>query len=136
MAYMTIVITGGSGFIGSELSKRLVALHHTVLVVDIKPPKFTHETLFFISCDTTDQPLPYGILEKTDSIINLVGKGIFSRWTLKRKHDIERSRIESTRHIVESIATASIKPMSFISASALGYYGDTGDSVVDEQSLT
>lgn len=132
---MTIVITGGSGFIGSQLSKRLVGMGHTVIIVDIVPPSFTHEHLFFINCDITEQPLPYGIPEKTDAIINLVGKSIFGKWTPKVKEEILRSRIRSTKHIVESIASATTKPSSFICASAIGFYGDTGDSIADEQSF-
>jgi uncharacterized protein (TIGR01777 family) len=132
---MTIVITGGSGFIGTQLSKRLVAIGHTVVIVDIIPPNFTHENLFFISCDISVNPLPYGILEKTDAVINLVGRSIFGKWTPKVKEEIEQSRIKSTAHIVEGIASASSKPTSFICASAIGFYGDTKESVADEQSL-
>ncbi len=130
---MTIVITGGSGFIGSQLSKRLVGMGHTVIVVDIVPPSFTHEHLFFINCDITEQALPYGIPEKTDAIINLAGRSVFGKWTPKVKGEILRSRIQSTKHIVESIASATTKPSAFICASAIGFYGDTGDTTADEQ---
>ena len=130
---MTIVITGGSGFIGSQLSKRLLGLGHTVVVVDILPPSFTHEQLFFIHCDITASPLPYGVLEKTDAVINLVGRSIFGTWTPKVKQQILESRIKSTKHIVEGIVAATSKPSCFICASAIGFYGDTGQEVIDEQ---
>lgn len=130
---MTIVITGGSGFIGSQLSRRLLALGHTVVVVDMVPPSFTHEQLFFISCDITGSALPYGILEKADAVINLAGKSIFGKWTPKLKQQIQESRIKSTKHIVEGIIAATSKPSCFICASAVGFYGDTGSEVVDEQ---
>ncbi len=131
---MNIVITGGSGFIGTQLSKKLVSLGNTVVVVDIVPPKFTHEQLFFIKCDITNSPLPYGVLEKVDAVINLAGKSIFGKWTPSLKEDIERSRIESTRHIIEGIKSSTNKPSCFICASAVGFYGDTKDAVADEQS--
>jgi uncharacterized protein (TIGR01777 family) len=131
---MNIVITGGSGFIGTQLSKKLVSLGNTVVVVDIVPPKFTHEQLFFIKCDITTSPLPYGVLEKVDAIINLAGKSIFGKWTPALKEEIENSRIESTRHIIEGIKSSKNKPSCFICASAIGFYGDTKDTVADEQS--
>lgn len=130
---MVIVIAGGSGFIGTQLSKKLIDLGHTVVVVDIITPSFVNKELFFINCDITKQPLPYNILEKTDAVINLVGKPINSKWTQKSKIEIAESRINSTKHIVESIASTSIKPSCLICASAIGYYGDTGDTAVDEK---
>lgn len=132
---MTIVITGGAGFIGTGLSKRLVDSGHTVIVVDLLPPSFTHEQLFFIKSDITAGPLPYGILEKADAVINLVGKSIFGKWTEESKKEIKSSRVNSTLHIVESIAAASNKPACFICASAIGFYGNTGSEMVDESSI-
>lgn len=131
---MTIVITGGSGFIGTGLTKRLLAAGRTVVIVDINPPAFTHEKLFFINCDITTGPLPYAILEKADAVINLVGRSIFGKWNDKVKKEISQSRIDSTEHIISSIKNSSNKPSCFICASAIGYYGDTGNVVVDEQS--
>jgi len=132
---MTIVITGGSGFIGSQLSKRLLGLGHTIVIVDLLAPSFTHEQLFFIQCDITQAPLPYGVLEKSDAVINLVGKTIFGKWTSKTKEQIRESRVKSTKHIVEGIIASTNKPSCFICASAIGFYGDTGEDTVDEQGL-
>ncbi|MCC7160526.1 TIGR01777 family oxidoreductase [Candidatus Nomurabacteria bacterium] len=129
---MIIVIAGGSGFIGTQLSKKLIDLGHTVVIVDIYPPSFSNKELFFINCDITKQSLPYNILEKTDAVINLVGKPINSKWTEKNKTEIKNSRVNSTRHIVESIISTSIKPSCFICASAIGYYGDTNGHIADE----
>lgn len=131
---MNIVITGGSGFIGTQLSKKLVNTGHTVIVVDIVPPRFTHEQLFFIKADITSGPLPYGVLEKVDAVINLAGKSISGKWTKELKEEIEKSRIESTKHIIEGIKNSTNKPSCFICASAIGFYGDTGGETVDEQS--
>lgn len=131
---MTIVLTGGSGFIGTELAKALLAAQHTVIIVDIKAPSFTHEKLFFIQCNLSTQALPYNVLDRTDAVINLVGSPIIKKWTPEIKKEIYDSRIESSKRIVESIANASIRPTVCITASAIGYYGDTGDGSVDEQS--
>jgi uncharacterized protein (TIGR01777 family) len=131
---MTIVITGGSGFIGSQISKRLLSEGKTVIIIDIIAPSFTHKDLFFIYCDITSGPLPYNILDKTDAVINLAGKSIFGKWTEETKNQIRKSCIDSTRHIVESIIASENKPSCFICASATGFYGDTGEEIFDEQS--
>ncbi len=129
---MTIVIAGGSGYIGTLLSQKLLSLGNRVVVVDIKAPNITHSELFFIQCDITNNPLPYDVLEKTDAIINLAGRTISTKWNKKTKEEIRLSRIESTRHIIETIKNTKNKPSCFVSASAIGFYGDTGDEECDE----
>jgi uncharacterized protein (TIGR01777 family) len=130
---MTIVVTGGSGFIGTALTKALLDKGHTVIVVDIKAPLFTHEHLFYIQCDLSSQALPYNVLERTDAVVHLAGKPITQKkWNDTVKEEIRASRIESTKRVVESIKETSSKPTVFICASAIGYYGDTGETPVDE----
>jgi uncharacterized protein (TIGR01777 family) len=129
---MTIVIAGGSGYIGTLLSQKLLSLGNRVVVVDIKAPRITHSELFFIQCDITTNPLPYDVLEKTDAVINLAGRPIATKWTEKSKKDIATSRTESTRHIIETIKNTKNKPSCFVCASAVGYYGDTGEDECDE----
>ncbi len=131
---MTIVLTGGSGFIGTTLSKRLLAQGHTVVVIALTPPSFTHQNLFFIQSDVATQPLPYNVLEHTDAIINLIGAPINVKWTDQNKKAIHDSRIKSTASIVAAIAAAKSRPTVFISASASGFYGNTGEVITDEQS--
>lgn len=131
---MTIVVTGGSGFIGTTVSKRLLAQGHTVVVIALTPPSFTHQNLFFIQSDVATQPLPYNVLEHTDAIINLVGFPINKKWTEENKKAIRNSRIKSTASIVEAIAHAKSRPSVFICASATGFYGNTGEVIADEQS--
>jgi uncharacterized protein (TIGR01777 family) len=131
---MTIVLAGGSGFIGTALSKRLLGRGHTVVVVSKSAPSFTHQNLFFIQCDLTKQPLPYNVLEHTDAVINLVGFPITKKWTDENKKIIKDSRVKSTESIVTAIAGAKNRPQVFICASATGFYGDTGQDISDEQS--
>lgn len=131
---MTIVVAGGSGFIGTALSKRLLGQGHTVVVIATSAPRFTHQNLFFIQCDVAHQPLPYNVLEHTDAVINLAGFPINKKWTEEHKKIIKESRIKSTESIVSAIATAKSRPQVFICASATGFYGDTGETIMDEQS--
>lgn len=130
---MTIVITGGSGYIGTALTKRLLSLNHRVVVIDTHAPVVIHSNLFFISCDITAAPLPYGVLEQTDAIINLAGYPIATKWTKEVMDKIRSSRVESTKHIIETIRNTQNKPSCFICASAVGYYGDTGEVQCDEK---
>ncbi len=132
MVYMTIVIAGGSGYIGSLLSQRLLSLGHRVVVIDIKSPSIIHPELFFIRCDISTSPLPYDVLEQTDAVINLAGVNIATKWTPNSMKAIYSSRIESTKHIIETIKNTKNKPLCFICASAIGYYGDTKDDICDE----
>ncbi len=132
---MTIVVAGGSGFIGTTLSKRLLAQGHTVVVIALTAPSFTHQNLFFIQSDVSTQSLPYNVLEHTDAIINLVGFPINKKWTDETKKKIRDSRINSTASIVAAIALAKSRPSVFICASATGFYGNTGEAVADEQTL-
>lgn len=130
---MTIVVTGGSGFIGTTLSKELLSKGHTVVVVGTTPPSFTHERLYFINCDLAVSPLPYNILERTDAVIHLVGRTIFRKWNKKVKEEIYTSRVESTKRIVESIKASVNRPPVFICASHIAIYGNSGNDPVDEQ---
>lgn len=133
MTFMTIVLAGGSGFIGTSLTKALIAKGYTVIVIDIRSPRFTDKNLFFIQCDLSMQALPYNVLEKTDAVINLTGAPISQKWTSSYKNIIKESRIRSTQTLVEALVVAQSRPTTFINASAIGYYGDTGELVVDEQ---
>lgn len=130
---MTIVVAGGSGFIGTMLTRRLLGQGHTVVVIATSAPRFTHKELFFIQCDLAHQPLPYNILEHADAVINLAGAPINKKWTPEYKKTIRDSRVKSTETIIESIAHAKSRPSVLICASAIGFYGDTNSEIVDEQ---
>jgi uncharacterized protein len=129
---MTIVVTGGSGMIGTELVQVLLSKGHTVIVIDTRGPTLTHERLFFIPCDLSSTTLPFNVLERTDAVINLVGAPINKRWNPEVKKQIIESRTQSVQHIVESIGKTSSRPSIFISASAVGFYGETGEVGADE----
>lgn len=131
---MTIVITGGSGFIGTELTKALLEKEHTIIVIDKRGPTLTHQNLFFIPCDLEKNTLPFNVLERTDAIIHLAGRKVSGKLTDKVKQQIRDSRVQPTKHIIESLKQTINKPLIFISASAVGFYDDTGDKIVDEKS--
>jgi uncharacterized protein (TIGR01777 family) len=132
---MKILITGGTGFIGQTLCPTLLAAGHTLTVLSRSPDKVL--TLF----DKRVTPLnTLQALEDSDhfdAIINLAGAPIVGgRWTNKRKQILIHSRIDITQELVKFIARSKTKPNVFLSGSAIGFYGDQGDNIVDEFSLS
>ncbi len=128
-----ILITGGTGFIGSALTKRLLVQHYEVTVLS-RHPEATEK----LGLDGVDILSSLSELTPEDSfnvVINLAGAPIFDvRWTEVRKQLIRKSRINLTEQLVACMARMTIKPELLISGSAIGYYGDQGDCVLTEQS--
>jgi uncharacterized protein (TIGR01777 family) len=69
-----------------------------------------------------------------DAIVNLAGEPIFGLWTAEKRRQIRESRVAGTQRIVEAIEAMVERPRVLINASAIGYYGDTGETLVDESS--
>jgi len=130
---MNILITGGTGFIGGALVKSLIEQGHAVTVLSRSPEKVAK------TCGAGINALgSLAQLKAEDSyqiIINLAGAPIVdARWSEARKQLIRASRIDLTEHLITCIARMTVKPDLLISGSAIGYYGDQGDTVLTEQS--
>lgn len=128
---MKVIVTGGSGFIGYHLIAALLERGHSVSVLDHHPPQ---HNVGFIRTHLGGQPLPMELFTGVDAIIHLAGRTVFARWNQKVKKEIYDSRILSARSLVSSIAGLDRKPKVFVSASAVGYYGDGGEEELDESS--
>ncbi len=131
---MNIFITGGTGFIGSALTKRLIEQGHEVTVLSRSPEKVAQ------LCGASVKALgSLSQLKAEDNyqiIINLAGAPIVdARWSEARKQLIRESRIGLTEQLLSCIARMNIKPELLISGSAIGYYGDQGDTMLSEQSI-
>ena len=130
---MNILITGGTGFIGSALAKSLIKQGHAVTVLNRSPDKIAK------ICGSGVKALgSLAQLNAEDSyqvIINLAGAPIVdARWSEARKQLIRESRIGLTKQLIVCIARMAVKPELLISGSAIGYYGEQGDTVLNEQS--
>ena len=129
-----IFITGGTGFIGSHLREILLRQGHYLTIVTRSPENYEEENA------ENQKFVPWSadlskIFEETDVIINLAGENLFGkRWTKEVKDKIYNSRVNTTRKIVNSIKKCQNRPSLLISASALGYYGPSGDKLLDENS--
>lgn len=127
----TIVVSGATGMIGTALVSRLRANGHTVR-------RLVRSSAAAQAGDVVWDPargiLPTSAVEGAYAVVHLAGAPIAERWTAKHKEDIRTSRVLGTALIARTIAAAVNKPAVMLSGSAIGYYGDRGDQVVDETS--
>lgn len=128
---MRIAITGSSGFIGSSLAAFLSDCEQEVFRLVRRPAQSAHE----ISWDPESGVLDQGRMEGLDAVVHLAGENIATgRWTTAKKKRIRESRVGGTRFLCESLGHLSRRPRVLVSASAIGYYGDQGDALLDEES--
>ncbi len=128
---MNILITGGTGFLGLALSKRLLAKgHHLTLLT--RRPDYAKQNLSGAIETISDIAT---LNNHYSVVINLAGEPIINqRWTQKRKALIRSSRIGLTQQLLAQLKLLPDKPDLLISGSAIGYYGDQGDRELTEAS--
>ena len=122
-----IAITGASGLIGTSLVGHLKSEGHTVQRLVRRKAGAPDE----ISWDPQAGTVDLAALEGVNAVIHLAGAGVGDkRWTSKYRAEILNSRLLGTTTIAKAVAE--VKPQTFISASAIGYYGETGNRAVVE----
>ena len=128
---MRIVISGASGLVGRWLVPDLEANGHQI--VRLVRGAIQPGTAGAARWDPMRGELDPGVLSGADAVVNLNGRSIAdSRWTARVKEELRSSRIRSTETLGRAIAGATAPPPLLISASAVGYYGDRGDEILDE----
>jgi uncharacterized protein (TIGR01777 family) len=121
---MKIGIIGATGYIGSHLSSAVLASGHEVVGFSRSArPGFRR-----FSQDAVPD------FSGLDAVVNLAGEPILGLWTRQKKEKILRSRVETTQRVMEGLAQLPDGPRILINASAIGYYGDTGENCVSENS--
>jgi len=123
---MRIGITGASGFLGQQLTQSLREAGHEVLRIGRGA---TNDIPWNPDAGTIDSAKCGGI----DAFIHLAGASVGAKWTPEQKRAIHDSRVNGTALIARTVAALSPKPRVLICASAIGFYGDAGDAVCDEQ---
>lgn len=126
---MKLVITGSSGLIGSALVREAEKNKIEVVKLVRRTPKDKNE----VQWDPNRAILDLEAIEKSTAIVHLAGAGVGDRrWTKKYKKEILISRVKTTETLANAIVNLRNPPSVFVSGSAMGYYGDTGDVAVDE----
>lgn len=128
---MNILISGGTGFIGSELRSFFLKKGHYFTVVTRSPEKYKSETAKNQQFIDWDDNLVSAV-EKADVVINLAGENLFKIWTDEVKKRLRKSRLEITSKLVDAIKKAEQPPELMISSSGISYYGDRGNDILDE----
>ena len=131
MNSLRILISGASGPVGAALVPFLKTQGHTVTRLVRTSARGQDQILW-----DPARPLSPDSVSGFDAVIHLAGESIVGRWTGGKKQRILDSRTQGTSHLAEAAAKAAQRPRVFISASAVGYYGDRGDEILTESSAT
>ncbi len=129
---MKVAITGAGGFVGNYLTDFFTGRGDEVTGIGrSRPANIADDSLFtWIQADTTQKGGWQDEIDAADVVVNLAGKNIFGRWTEKIKQEILESRVRTTENVVEGYSGN--RPAVLLSTSAVGYYGDGGDELLDE----
>lgn len=131
---MKLVITGATGFIGPTLVHHYNRTGYQVSILTRSMMTTKTKTVSYVNWD----PSVPGDWEKeidgADVVINLAGESVAQKWNDQVKESILKSRVQSTRALVQAIEKAAHKPKVFVNASAVGYYGDRDGDDLDENS--
>jgi uncharacterized protein len=129
-----VLVTGASGFIGSALCDALLARGDTVIGLSRDPQRArgTNPSVIWHAWEPTLERPPTDAFENVDAVVNLEGEKINQRWTEDAKRRIIESRRTGTHNLVAAIAALESKPRVLVNQSAIGFYGDRGEAIVDE----
>jgi hypothetical protein len=126
---MKIVVTGSSGLIGTALVRALRADGHEVRRLVRHDPRAADESYW----DPAQHEIDPGALDGIEAVIHLAGVGVADkRWSDAHKQAVMASRVQGTTLIAEAVAKHSEQIKVLVSASAVGWYGERGDTVLDE----
>lgn len=129
----TVLITGGTGLVGTMLSQILTDQGYTVTHLSRNPTQNTYKTFYW---NVKKNEIDEEAIKTADAIVHLAGAGVADkRWSKKWKEEIYKSRIDSTKLLLKNVESLRPDLTYFLSASAIGYYGwDSGSELVDETS--
>ena len=134
---MNILVTGGTGFIGAQLVTKLLVDGHNVFVATRDPEaakaRFSEQVSFFEWSSHEDLP-KIATDTEVDCVVHLAGETVTGRWNEKKRAKIRDTRVIGTKNLLSALEALQTPPKIFISASAIGFYGDRGDEELTEHS--
>jgi len=126
---MRVLISGASGLVGSEVARQLNTAGHEPIKLMRRPISGPDE----VEWNPAAGVIPADLMDNIDAVVNMAGATTGKiPWTKNYKQEIVASRIDSTRTLVKAMAAAKNPPKVFVSGSASGFYGDSGDKVLAE----
>lgn len=129
----TVLITGGTGFIGRNLIPLLQKDNYKIIVISRTPSKY-EDDFFFKHVELVKD---FSQVQHADIVINLAGANLSAkRWSSQYKQEIVNSRLDITNNLIDWISHQQTKPHTLISGSAIGYYGARGNETLDEKSTS
>ncbi|MDE0042937.1 MAG: TIGR01777 family oxidoreductase [Candidatus Poribacteria bacterium] len=133
----TLLVTGASGFVGKTLCSSAAENGHGVVALS-RTPDTTSALLHHVKRVEVWRPdtelIPSSALSDIGAVVHLAGETIGERWNPDKKQRIRESRVNSTIRLVESLSKIETKPEVLVCASAIGFYGDSGDEEFTEDS--
>ena len=132
---MRILVSGGTGLVGTRLVPALGQAGYDVEVLSRDPGRARDglpDEVDVTAWDGRARP-PAASLEAADAVVHLAGEPVVGRWTAAKRTAIRDSRVLGTRALVDGLLAAKRPPKVLLSASAVGYYGDRGPAVLDEE---
>ena len=124
-----ILITGGTGFVGSALTKKLTTMGNEVYILTRNHTHTNEKNVQYVEWMNGHQPE----LPSIDAVINLAGESINGRWTDEKKKAILNSRLKVTDNLLQLVEKMVTKPSVWINASAVGFYGTSEAEVYTEE---
>ncbi len=129
----SVLIAGGTGLVGERLTQLLIQNGYKVLLLSRK--KHNHGNISVYEWDLENGNIDENAILRADHIINLAGEGIADgRWTDARKKRIIESRTKSAQLLLATCQRLNIFPKSYVSAAAIGFYGNRASEILDEES--
>ena len=131
---MKILVTGGTGFIGSALVKHLQDHGHVPLILS-RPGGHRPTSAASLEWDPRNGPPPREAWAGVEAVVNLAGERANGRWTEAKKRRLRDSRVGLTNRLVEGMSETESPPRVMVSMSTSGYYGDRGDETLTEDAV-